>query len=274
MRQFEIVPTQEGKGRTFTSLCPAMILADGIWANSTDDINTWRPVWAMFASSENELRPFMMNAQLGRKIEEVSRRDAKRLEMLKSARYHVTYQREAEGTVATAYLPDFFRLDPGMVDPAQASFILLPTREWFDAQRIDPKPLVDHTTRTLKDGARPDEDLLATLAPISYLFAAYLDRRTRFPLLADGRFYLQLLCSCLSKGLAMFPEKLGDRGYGGYGGYYRDAQWGYNRNARFFAEGLEDVGLLTPIAFHARHDDFGELLAEEVSRFFQVTGGH
>lgn len=273
MRLYEIAPAQEGKGRTFRAMCLATIEADSLWQGGGADDR--RPVWSMFIGSENELRPFAVNLQLGRKAQFVSnthssKRDH-RIELLKSARFALSFQREAEGSIATAYLPDLFRLDPGMVDPTGARFVLAPTAAWVASQKVDPKPLVEHALR-LPYADKIEPELLPTLAPMAYLFAAYLDRRTRLPLLADGRFYLQLLLACLDQGCASFADKASDRGYNGYA--YDRRAWGYNRGLRFFAEGVEDVGLAPPIAFGADHKAFGELLAEQVAVFFDMTKGH
>lgn len=277
MRQYEIAPTQEGKGRTFRAMCLATIEADALWPGGVSDDR--RPVWSMFAGSENELRPFATNLQLGRKAQAVtngySKRDKDRIELLKSARYALSYQREAEGSIATAYLPDLFRLDPGMVDPSGARFVLAPTKVWLEAQTVDVEMLTRHVTalaeRGLRAPAENEAEVLPLLAPMAYLFAAYLDRRTRLPLLSDGRFYLQLLLACLDQKCASFAYKAGDRGYNGYAYGYEN--WGYSKNLRFYAEGLDEVGVTPPIAFAADHDAFGELLAEQVAVFFSLTGG-
>lgn len=278
MRQFEIAPVQEGKGRTFRAMCLATIEADMLWPGGVSDDT--RPVWAMFAGSENELRPFATNLQLGRKAQVVSegyssRRDKERIELLKSARYTLSFQREAEGSIATAYLADLFRLDPGMVDPEGVRFVLAPTKAWLGAQSVDVEVLTQHVTamadRGFRAPAENEGEVMPLLAPMAYLFAAYLDRRTRLPLVADGRFYLQLLLACLDTGCASFADKTSDRAYNGMA--YDRRAWGFNRTLRFFAEGLDNIGMAPPIAFNSGHDAFGELLAEQVAVFFKMTGG-
>ena len=267
MREMEILPANEGKGRTFRALCLASIEADSLWGGGSTSTDDARPVWVMFAGAENEVRPFMANLTLGRKARlcKMNQRREERMELLKSAKYHVTYQREAEGTIATAFLPDLFRLDPGMVDPAGVAFILLPSKEWVQDQKIETGSIVVHA---VKCGYEMDAQELSVMVPLAYLFAAYLDRRTRCPLLADPRFYLQLLLACLTEGLASWQT---DRGYTPY--YNRNEVFGRHTHMRFHEISTEDVGLLPGIAFKASHERVEEVLAEQVDIFFKVTGG-
>lgn len=267
-RLIQIAPQQEGKGRTFQALCLATVQADPFWPGgetTTDDI---RPVWAMFAGSENQIRPFATNLLLGRKAEfpEVRHGAGKRMQLLRSAGYQLVYQREAEGTIVTAMLPELFRLDPGMVDPDGAKFIVLPTRDWYAAQTVDTRPLVEHALKLDKLPAEVDEGALTVLSTVSFLFAAYLDRRTGCPLLSDGRFYLQLLIACLSQGLASWSNA--EKRYYSYD----KTEFGKHQHLGFFEQCTSDVGLLPGIAFKATHKEIEEVLAKEVSLFFQMTG--
>lgn len=270
MRVVTIEPQKEGKGRSFSAVCLATIEADRLWPGGDAVTDNNRPVWAMFTGTDNEVRPFVANLLLGRKAEfekdnayrYTTRKRGERLEILRSAGYQITYQREAEGTIATVFLPDLFRLDPGMVDVDGARFIVLPSREWALAQKVDVAPIVQHG-RSL--GYPIEEEALASLTPMAFLFAAYLDRRTRCPLLSDGRFYLQLLLACLHNGLASWSNAK-DR-------YYRETEFGKHADMLFFEKDTADVGLLPGIAFNAAHEAIEEVLASEVDRFFKLTGG-
>jgi hypothetical protein len=268
VREVFIAPqNSSGKGRTFEAICLASLEADYIWPEGMTATDNRRPVWAMFCGSENELRPFMVNLTLGRKanITTESRsysKKAERFEFLKSARYQTTWQRYEEGCIATVFLPDLFRLDPGMVDPKGISFMMLPSREWVQQQTIDAKPIVAHCREILKTPLT--EEQLLDLVPVAYLFAAYLDRRTRCPLLADGRFYLQLLLKCLETGLASWA------GLDRYS-YSRDPMdpdsWG--RSVKMVEVDTKEVGLLPAIGYKSDHKQIEELLAEQVTLFFK-----
>jgi len=264
-----MIQQKEGaKGRAFGATCLGFASADGLWETSGKTI---RPVWAMFAGTDAELRPFVTNLRLGRKAERQSNHgrggDDERLEFLKSVGYQVTWQRETEGSIVTLFHPEFFRLDPGLIDPAAIQFVLLVPKDWSDAQAVDIDAAVNHTRAM---APRVDPSLLESLVPTAYLFAAFLDRRTRCPLVADGRFYLQLLVASLDQRLASLP--------GNCARYNQDRrEWGHHSRhgfnfevggERYCRDGIETIGLLHAISFSASHDVFEAFLAEQVSLFF------
>ena len=260
-----IEPQTEGKGRSFSALCLASVQADFLWEGGQTNSEEKRPVWALFAGSEQELRPFMANLRTGRRLELAtgSRNRNDRMTFLKSAKYAVTWQREVEGSAATVYLPDLFQMDPGMVDPAGAAFVVLPTDAWSNSQVLDRAALVQHVKPLvpLKYDKTPvlDDDTIAEMVPLAFLFAAYLDRRTRCPLLADGRFYLQLMLACLTEGLASLPPA----------GYSRE--WGVQSRLGFVTSGTKELGMSHGIAFGASHLSIDKILAEQVTLFFKRT---
>lgn len=267
MRDVRIEPKKEGKGRTFHAVMLASVEADPIWSGGLSKSENMRPVWAMFAGSNQELQAFMANLTTGR-LGLCSRvygsyRPGKedRIEFLRSARYQTIWQREEEGTVATIYQPDLFKMDPGMVDPSGIYFILLPSQEWFTAQTLDVTPLTRHLESC---GYALDQEWVDNWGPVAYLFAAYLDRRTRCPLVADGRFYTQLMAACLQNKLASFAIK--DH-------FSRDQEFGVHSLHNYHEMGLENVGLRKGLVFSSNHSDFERVLAQEVETFFRVTGG-
>ena len=253
MKTYTIAPKTE-KGRSFSADLVAVVTADQLFPEYSSE--TIRPVWSMWAGSEASLKPFTANLRLGAKADPPNGAKAyNRLEFLKSTRFHLFHQKEPEGTLATFYHPDLFCLDPGMVDPDVAKFILLPTTTWEDAQKVDTREAVAHC---LDLGYPLTIDELEALAKVSYLFAVFLDRRTRMPLLADPKFYLQLLCACLRAGLASRPGT-SLKGYG-----YQE----WDRQIRGFnQEGLGDVGIKTPLCFLANHIQLEALLIEQVKIF-------
>lgn len=262
-----IEPKEGSKGRTFRATALAVVRAQ-IWPGS--DGGDWRPAWAMLAVSEGEIRPFMANLLGGRKAKIYpdtagSRNRSNHFEILKSAGYETTYQREPEGVVATVYLPDLFAIDPGMVDSEGASFIVLPSRAWAAEQTIDDVSIREHLKKLPKDrhGDRPICDEIKRHFPvISYLFAAYLDRRTRAPLLADGRFFAQVLLAFLVDGLAGVSKPPGS------------APRCLGESAFCYSEiGTADVGLLPGIVCSAKHAAIEAILAREIETFFKITGG-
>lgn len=276
MKDYVIQPREGHKGRSFQASCVAFVTANTLFTEA-QGASTIRPVWAMFASTEAELRPFAANLRLGRKAEKEgqSRRggDGERLEFLKSVGYLMSWQRESEGSLVTLYHPELFRLDPGLVDPNGISFVLLVPSDWSDAQRVDVASNVRHVQALYP---KLDASYLASLVPTAYLFAAYLDRRTRCPLVADGKFYMQLLLAALDTGLASLP--------GNNARYHshRD-DWGHNNRHHFdleiggdsySRESLETIGIKHAVSFHASHATFEAFVAEQVTSFFGSVRGN
>jgi hypothetical protein len=263
MQDFVIQKSDSEKSRQFQATLVSAVAANALFEEGANG-STIRPVWAMFAGTDTELRPFTMNLRLGRKAEPLKAHysktgDSERIEFLKSVGFQVVWQREAEGTLVTLYHPDLFRLDPGMVDPLGASFILLVPSYWAATQKLDLDSLVGYA---MELGHPLEEDFLMALAPTAYLFAAYLDRRTRCPLVADGRFYMQILLSALSQGLASFP------GEGFRWGWEREG-WGFHSRFGFKAQGLDNIGLEQAICFSCSHETLEKFLAGEVEAFFE-----
>lgn len=262
MQDFVIQPQDGRKGRSFQATSVAMVLAGGL--TDLGSGNCLRPVWAMFAGPEAALRPFMMNLRLGRKADPVGRssysrqKSDERIEFMKSVGYCISWQREPEGSLATIYHPDLFRLDPGMVDPDGINFVMMVPSDWAAQQAIDPKPAWQHVARL---GFPIDKVNAKDLLPAAYWMAAYLDRRTRCPMPADGKFYLQLLIAALDQGLASTPtDNLK------YGSSYRE--WGFNQMHGFRAAGLESIGISQALSFSASHEVFEKFLADQVTLYF------
>jgi hypothetical protein len=265
MQDLVIQPQEGKKGRSFRATCVAAVTADALFPEGCG--TTIRPVWAMFAGSDAELRPFVANLRLGRKAERYTQSynrrggDSERYEFLKSIGYHMAWQREAEGSLVTLYHPELFRLDPGMVNPTGISFVMLVPKEWAAAQRLNVQEVVQHVLPL----CRLSTQILESLVPTAYLFAAYLDRRTRCPLIADGRFYLQLLIAALDQGLASFP------GHNFRWPSSRD-DWGYVKSHGFTSDGLNTVGIIHAIAAKASHRDLESFLSDQVSEYFDRVG--
>ncbi len=239
---------REGKGRTFSANLLAYVTADSLWSGGTTDVNAIRPVWMTFACSPGEARAFMANLQAGKKAiigdqKNWSRKKAPCIELLRSADYVYQQQRFAEGTVVTVYLQSLFVLDPGMVDPqAGIRFVILP-------------PMAgDEVEECLED--KPSEADLRTIDRLAPIFASFVDRRSRAPLIPDPMFYRLLLLRCLENNLASFSR--GDR-------YYRQ-RWG--RFLNFEEHETSTVKLSQGLAMLASHESFEKLLAEVVVEFY------
>jgi hypothetical protein len=211
---------------------------------------------------------------MGRKAEIAGKSkqgDGERLEFLRSVGFLTSWQREPEGCLVTIYHPDLFRLDPGLVDPTGLRFVVMAPSDWSDAQQVDVASAVRHVQDLYP---RVEAALLNSLVPTAYLFAAYLDRRTRCPLVADGRFYLQILVASLDQRFASMPgssvQYHTDRSEWGHGRHGFDAEVG---EGGYRGDTLEKVGIRHAISFSASHESFETFLAEQVTQFFAKTGG-
>ena len=260
MRNLVIRTSDSQKGRAFRAIELACVESDSLWEGGRTSTNNVRPIWIMLAGSDNELRPFVANLRMGKKAEVpngYSRRNKDCIELLKSAGYNYTWQRMSEGSVVTAFLPDLFRLDPGMVDPKGIKFVLLPSRDYIEKQAVETDQAIKHVAKVFKV---PDNLDLSGMVTVSALFAAYLDRRTRCPLVADTRFYLQLYLACLDKGLASWSHS----------SYSHYREFGQSSYIQFNETDTETVGLLPGVAFQAQHEEFEELMAEQVKVYFEA----
>lgn len=261
MLELVIPPVQSGKGRSFQATLLAHVNADALWAGGGTATEVTRPVWMMLGGSDNELRPFVANLQTGRKADHPGGskyQGTSRFEVLKSAGYHYAWQRTPVGTAVTIYLPDLFRLDPGMVDPKGIQFCLLPSSKWV----TPPDPKAEAFLAKLK--VPTDDPAVLHALMLAPLFIAFLDRRTRCPLIPDPRFYALVLVQALTKGLASWSVN----------DHYGSRNWGEHRDLSYREHSTTNVGYARGLVFKASHEDFEAFLAEQVKLFFaQVDRG-
>lgn len=273
-----IIETGQGKkGRAFTAASVALVTARGLFDEAQAD--AIRPLWAAFAGSDATVRPFVANLRIGRKAAPRGMHKpgpADRIEFLKSVGYQVSWQREDEGSVATIYHPELLRLDPGMNDHEHIRFAMLVPTWWLDEQAptLDPEAAVRHVeqlkgfpvavVQNIESNMRAiNRNTLLELVPTATLMAAYLDRRSRCPIIADARFHTQLFCALLDVGMASLPGN--DTRYG-----TRSPSWGVGKHG-FDARGLEHVGVRHAIAFNASREGFESVLAEQTSAYLRVV---
>ncbi len=271
MEILRIEPREEDtKGRVFRATLLSYVTADRLWSGSGG--GGIRPAMLTYAGTESECRAFTANLRMGRKAklpkESRYRGNGDYFELLKSAGYAFTMQRFPEGVVMTAYLPNLVTLDPGMVDPTHASFLLLPSREWIEAQKLDIEPAVRYIedlglVAEKDDATKPTLEKLRQLARIAPLFAAYLDRRTRAPFVQDLRFYVQILVAFMANQYANF-SRTRDR-------YYHNQIFGENASG-FIEYETDTVGLFPGLCFYAPQTAIETILAEEVNTFLSKVG--
>lgn len=258
------------KGRSFEVTLLSYV-SKGSWNTGSRDVT--RPIWMVYAGSDDLMRPFTANAQTGRKIQvpdgnkgHLSRGTT--FEFLKSAGHQFVPQRLPDGmTVMTVYHPDLFLLNPGMVDPEGIEFVVMPPFHWIaqHRQKFPQTPEILAYLKSLGVTQAPGGCSLPDLIPLASLFCGYLDRRTRVPLIADPRFQTQLMLRCFSARMALFAST--DRGYS------YEEKWGVATREQFFVHNAALAGIQFVLTFDAQHDEFTTVVAEEVDRYFKATKG-
>lgn len=261
------------KGRIFAADLLAYLQADFLWENGGNGQGT-RPVWMVLASSEHEMRAFVANLLSGRPAERGGRysRATDRFEILKSAGYLRYSKRIGNGVVTTFLLPDLFRIDPGMVDPSGIRFCVLPAKAWVAAQRFDLEAarrrlldLADVSEADIHELVRTynprgslltpllSDDGLHLLLSEGSLLLAYLDRRCRFPILFDPVFGAWLALVTQYRNLLVRKDP-------------------NNYRSPYEIHGADDVNVHKGFAFMSTHEAFGEVLSEELQRWYH--GSH
>jgi len=153
------------------------------------------------------------------------------------AGYRWTGQEVPGGVVTTVYLPQLFHLEP-VEDPGWVRFVFAPPRWWIREQAA--------AVRLEVTGEDPQEVAQAAL------FAAFLDRRTTFPVLRDLRFQLQLFRAAQK---APFTTRTCDRYQG------------------FDFEGFAQCGLRPPLAIAASYDTVTDFLKKQIALYKEQHHG-
>ncbi len=187
-----VITTDEGsKGRSFRAVLLSYATSKHLWTGGATD--NMRPIYATIACSAAESLPFVRNLQAGRKAHvrdaDARGKDTTIFECLKSADYSWAAQAHPEGVVWTCYLQSLYRIDAGMVDPEGVKFAIVA------ADQPDPDAaLVNWLAGRFE---RPSDEMVSVVrwAP---LFAAYLNSRSRCPLIPEPRFYALMLASMLA----------------------------------------------------------------------------
>lgn len=261
--QLHIDMSTSTKGRVFR----AEMVAHSRFKSAEPETDKWRPVWAMFAGTETQLRPFMANLTTGRSASErMSDRDkGTTIEFLKSKGFKTTWQRTEHGMLATIYRQDLFLVDPGMVDPSMVTFMIAPTDDFLHPSKdaADYLRSIVGEERIKKINQYQmlmDCDYIAALAPS---FCAFVDRRCYFPIPPHHRFYARFLAACLDQRLASFGTP--SRSYSS-----RNGDWG-----RSFGEddGMDKVGIRPVLYFHALQATLSDVLKEQVRLFVENEPG-
>jgi len=192
------------------------------------------PSWIAFFGSEAELRPFVANAQAGRKF----KGSWDTFATPKRSGYRWLWQKVPGGAAAVAYRPDLFHLEPTgqLADPLR--FVLAPARRWLERQVAE---------LAVDSGDASYDPLDAARAT---LFAAFLDRRSPVPILRDLRFHLRIFRAASEDGWLRRTGKHGD-----------SPSW-------IRPYGLEALGLDDPAAVSVAPEELQDFLVRETQEHF------
>lgn len=238
----------ESKGRSFEFELLGYAVCDRLQPMSN---NNQRPFFAVLAMSDAVVGPVRANILTGRPFGAQDRYIRKRkgewFEFLKSQRWAWEPQKVAEGTLVTIYRPDLMTPDPGFVDPDMITFGVLVDHAWVAASESH-NPLTPEQRAHLAElrdwlcglpAIEPDEFLKHVP-----LICAYLDRRTRVPLVQD-RVFQVMLCGQLVK-YKLLKLLTG------------------SRNA------LDDIGIAAGYSMMCKQSDFETLAASVLKSYYDL----
>lgn len=223
------------KSREFSVTALASVEADCLWELGNGKAR--RPVWIAYAATRAVALAFSANFRGGARATPAG--TAGRVEdcfEVPRSSGHRWMTHDADGvTVTTAYLPALFDLEP-LLGADDVRFIFMPPRWWVASQ-------AEKLRASFGEGA---ED-----AARAALFAAYLDRRTRLPILQDLAFQLRLFEAAKKEGWLHRPGV---------------SRW--DRSV-LYQEGVEALGLDVPLACRVAHKELEAFLAREVRRYYE-----
>jgi hypothetical protein len=304
-------PTTKGKQRTpvktrvFSAIKLAHICADPLWDGAANSNETIRPAYIALAGTPMSLRPFVANMRTGSTADlegtkkSYGRDKPVRFELLRSARYVYSGRRYTlpdgtEGNVITATLPDIMTLDTGMIDPQTCSFLAVPPRWWVEREQLRLRAdrsrcmqilthaevlgLLSNSGRFLPQGVALTADMLLDLAPIAVYTMAYIDRRTRRPLITSVEFALQLYLGGLRTGiLSLSSTEDSRREHKSYrpskAPTSKADSWLWARHSwadSFIEVDTHEIGLMPGVVAKTTHDLLDQLLIAEVQRFTKL----
>ena len=227
---------EKGKrSREFSARLFGMLTASAFWDKDWGSGSS-QPLWLAYAAREQEAKAFTANLRDGRVV--TLGNSSFRLESLTP--YRFLEQATPEGLIVTAYIPALFDLEPASPYVDNVKFLFAPPCWWLDAQEAELEPRFGDDAR---DAAR------------AALFAAYLDRRTALPILADLRFQLLLYREALEQ------------------------EWIYraiegSTRTLAFTQSLALSGLDSPLGVRTTQDDISDLISTQTRLYAEEEQRH
>jgi hypothetical protein len=213
------------------------------------------------AASDDEARSVLENLRAGERAQltgEHCGQTGTPLELVRSANYAFHPQRTPEGTILTAYLPELFDFNPGLLDPDAVRFVLLPARQDFETVPVSAEELTAAWRHLSALGDPAASAVSRDLCAMAAMWGAYLDQRCELPIPPDLDFRVQLYVAALREGLASRPLPLRESTE------RAPDQHGALGFKLYVAEGFP---LVPGIASRATHGDLAEFLADQLQRY-------
>jgi hypothetical protein len=275
------------KGRSFKATLLALLRADQFWDGGENAGDITRPVFCQFGGSEQEMASFIANLRKGRKaklsdgIPLAGYGTSGEFELLRSGKYRYLSQPRTVGDqqhqIVTAYLPELFQFDPGMIpEPGQGiRFILTNPHWWVAEQRHVLEADMAACARILRHaealhlcsdpawGGRRTETEILDLAILGARFAGCLDKYTNKPIPRELDFCLQLYLFGLRRQIAGLPKRA-------VSGNQDDARWNWARTVDALEWNFPAAGLCTPLLVAVDTDAMDQFLAEPVHHYYTV----
>jgi hypothetical protein len=270
------------KTRSFSAI-PLCYLASPDYYGSTNSKNeNIRPMFLMYGGSEAQVRAFTANLRTGR-VAEIREKNGHytnvegKIEILKRAGYRWITQKVAGvngangevTTIMTAYLPEFFSLEPALIDPDICKFMCLTPQWWIERElevlRRD-KKLIRELSDYIQIADWPTKynmsaDELIGLVPQACYYFAYLSARTKVALPGAITFQLQVYLAALKTGVGRLFQA-------GNEDVSSSWQWAYTLKGRNHkAHGLEKVGLPQAVITCSSQEALNQFLDQECAAY-------
>jgi len=232
-----IEPAKGRKGRTFRAHLFNYLTADSLWEGGAAG-KSHRPVYLTYAGTDQEVRAFTANLRTGRRavVRDAYGHGDGTIEILKSSGHRFVFERSNGTTIVTAFLPELFELDPGLLGE-RVSFVWAPPTWWVERQ-VEASALEPFAAEERRE------------LVLAGHFAAFLDRRTPLPILSDPAFHRRLYRAAKAEPWFVEPEG------------YRHCR------GRLFACPDELVGLELAALVDVDHATFEDFLRRETTTYY------
>lgn len=242
-----IVTGDGRKGRSFEGRMLGYVECNSFLRKSLHGVIT--PLWAVIATTQDMARMLAYNLRGGYD----AHMGDKPLCFPEKERYEMAFQQVGQpgedeaSTLINIYQPTAFETDPGAVTSDSCDFCCLIGKAQASAAAWDREAIRKH----LKGFNMELDDVMLDLLP---WFAMSLERRSRFPMINDLKFYAQMMYAVsIHNGMGLTDRNL-------------------TTEITCKASGLERLGMLPALFMSMSHEELGEICSGQVSLFVKKGG--